>query len=202
MKKLDYKKEYAKYYKVSSKIVEYVEVQDMNFLMIDGTGDPGALNYKEAVEALFALSYTLKFMIKKSEIQIDYGVMPLESLWWVDDMSKFSIDKKEDWIWTAMIMQPEIVTKSLVESAIEQVKIKKNPKALSKIKFRGYQEGKAAQIMHVGPFSEEGPAVQKIHDFISDNNGKLKGKHHEIYLSDIRRAAPEKWKTIIRQPCS
>ena len=174
----------------------------MNFLMIDGTGDPAGLNYKEAVEALFAVSYALKFMIKKSKIQIDYGVMPLEGLWWVDDMSKFSIDKKEDWIWTAMVMQPEIVTKLLVEVAIKQVKIKKSLKALSKIKFRAYQEGNAAQIMHIGPFSEEGPTIQKLHDFISDNNGKLKGKHHEIYLSDIRRAAPEKWKTIIRQPYS
>ena len=202
MKKVDYKKEYAKYYKVSSKLVEHVEVPEMNFLMIDGTGDPAGLNYKEAVEALFAVSYALKFMIKKSKIQIDYGVMPLEGLWWVDDMSKFSIDKKEDWIWTAMVMQPEIVTKLLVEVAIKQVKIKKSLKALSKIKFRAYQERNAAQIMHIGPFSEEGPTIQKLHDFISDNNGNLKGKHHEIYLSDIRRAAPEKWKTIIRQPYS
>lgn len=200
MKKIDYKKELSRLYKVSSKKVEFIEVPEMNFLMINGTGDPGSDKYKEAIEALFAVSYTLKFMIKKSDLQIDYGVMPLEGLWWVDDMSKFSIDKKEDWIWTAMIMQPEIVTKSLVETAMEQVKIKKNPKALLKIKFQGYQEGKAAQIMHIGHFSEEGPTVQKVHDFISENKVILKGKHHEIYLSDIRRAAPEKWKTIIRQP--
>ena len=146
MKKIDYKKVYTKYYKESSKTVEHVEVPEMNFLMIDGTGDPAALNYKEAVEALFAVSYTLKFMIKKSDLQIDYGVMPLEGLWWVDDMSKFSVDKKEDWIWTAMIMQPKIVTKSLVEASIEQVKIKKNPKALSKIKFQAYQDGKLRKL--------------------------------------------------------
>ena len=200
MKKIDYKKELSRLYKVSSKKVEFIEVPEMNFLMVDGTGSPDSNKYKEAIEALFAVSYTLKFMIKKSDLQIDYGVMPLEGLWWVDDMSKFSIDKKEDWIWTAMIMQPEIVTKSLVETAIEQVKIKKNPKALSKIKFQVFQEGKSAQIMHIGPFSEEGPTVQKVHDFIVENKGKLKGKHHEIYLSDIRRAAPEKWKTIIRKP--
>jgi hypothetical protein len=141
MKKIDYKKEFGHLYKTSAKSAEFVEVPRMNFLMIDGNGDPGASNYKEAVEALFAVSYALKFMIKKSEIQMDYGVMPLESLWWVDDMSKFSVDKKEDWIWTAMIMQPEIVTDSLVKTAMEQVKIKKNPKALSKIKFQSYQEG-------------------------------------------------------------
>lgn len=202
MKKIDYKKELSQLYKVSSKKVEFIKVPEMNFLMIDGKGSPDSMDYKEAIEALFGVSYTLKFMIKKGDLQIDYGVMPLEGLWWVDDMNKFSVDKKEEWLWTAMILQPNIVSEEMVDLALEQVKIKKNPKALSKIKFQSYQEGKSAQILHIGPFSEEGPTVQKVHDFISENKGILKGKHHEIYLSDIRRAAPEKWKTIIRQPCS
>ena len=200
MKKIDYKKELIHLYKSSSKKVEIVEVPKMNFLMIDGHGDPNtSKDYKEAVEALFTLSYTMKFMVKK-EMEIDYGVMPLEGLWWVDDMSKFDVNHKEDWDWTVMIMQPEMITNTILEQAIEKVKEKKDPKALSKIMFQPFHEGKSAQILHIGPFSEEGPTIQKVHDFITDSGGKLKGKHHEIYLSDIRRAAPEKWKTIIRQP--
>ena len=201
MDKVDYKKELKHLYKPSPLKIEFREIPEMNFLMIDGTGDPNtSLDYKEAIEALFTLSYTLKFMIKKGELGIDYGVMPLEGLWWVDDMSKFDQNKKEDWKWTAMIMQPEVVTNELVVSATEEVRKKKNPKALSLIRFEAFTEGKAAQTLHIGPFSEEGPTIKKVHDFIIDNGYKLSGKHHEIYLSDIRRAAPEKWKTIIRQP--
>ncbi|MDB4270544.1 GyrI-like domain-containing protein [bacterium] len=200
MDKVDYKKELKHLYKPSALKIEFKDIPEMNFLMIDGTGDPNtSLDYKEAIEALFTLSYTLKFMIKKGELGIDYGVMPLEGLWWVDDMSKFDQNKKEDWKWTAMIMQPEVVTNELVASATEEVRKKKNPKALSKIRFEAFTEGKAAQTLHIGPFSEEGPTIKKVHDFIIDNGYKLSGKHHEIYLSDIRRAAPEKWKTIVRQ---
>ena len=200
MDKVDYKKELKHLYKPSPLKIEFRDIPEMNFLMIDGTGDPNtSLDYKEAIEALFTLSYTLKFMIKKGELGIDYGVMPLEGLWWVDDMSKFDQNKKEDWKWTAMIMQPEVVTNELVASATEEVRKKKNPKALSLIRFEAFTEGKAAQTLHIGPFSEEGPTIKKVHDFIIDNGYKLSGKHHEIYLSDIRRAAPQKWKTIIRQ---
>lgn len=203
MKKIDYKKELKHLYKPSPNKIEFREVPEMNFLMIDGAGDPNtSLAYKDAIEALYNLSYTLKFMIKKGEVGIDYGVMPLEGLWWVDDMSKFDQNKKEDWKWTAMIMQPEIVTKEMLAIATEEVRKKKNPKALSKIRFEAFKEGKVAQTLHIGPFSEEGPTIKKVHDFISENGYKLNGKHHEIYLSDIRRAAPEKWKTIIRQPYS
>jgi len=201
MDKIDFKKELKHLYKPSPKKIEFRDIPKMNFLMIDGTGDPNSsVAYKEAIEALFSLSYTIKFMIKKGELGIDYGVMPLEGLWWVDDMSKFDHNKKEDWKWTAMIMQPEIVTNEMVATATEEVRKKKNPKALPKIRFEAFIEGKVAQTLHIGPFSEEGPTIKKVHNFIIDNGHKLSGKHHEIYLSDIRRAAPEKWKTIIRQP--
>jgi len=201
MKKIDYKKELKNFYNASAKKVEVVEVPQMHFLMIDGRGDPNTSPaFQEAVEALFSLSFTLKFMIKKGKAEIDYGVMPLEGLWWADDKSQFSIDNKDDWKWTLMIMQPEYVTAHLVQEASEQVKKKKDLPSLTKIRFEAFAEGKAAQIMHIGPFSEEGPTIQKIHNFIRENNHKISGKHHEIYLSDIRKAAPEKWKTIIRQP--
>lgn len=200
MEKIDYKKELKQLYKPSAKEVEMVNVPIMNYLMIDGEGGPGAHSFQEAIEALYSLSYTLKFMIKKGKQEIDYGVLPLEGLWWVDDMSKFSVEDKDSWKWTLMIMQPKYVTLKLVEEAKEQLKEKKNPVALSKVKFEAFDEGKVAQIMHIGPFTEEGPTVQKVHAFIEANEEKLTGKHHEIYLSDIRKAAPEKWKTIIRQP--
>ncbi len=201
MKKIDYKKELKNFYNASAKKVEAVEVPRMNFLMIDGKGDPNSSPaFQEAVEALFSLAYTLKFMIKKGKEEVDYGVMPLEGLWWMDDMSQFSIENKDDWKWTLMIMQPEFVTTHLVQEASEQVKKKKDLTALPKLRYEALSEGKAAQIMHIGPFSEEGPTIQKIHAFIEEMKFKLSGKHHEIYLSDIRKAAPEKWKTIIRQP--
>ena len=201
MKKLDYKKELKQFYNASAKEVVVVDVPQMNFLMIDGEGDPNTSQaFQAAVEALFSLSYTLKFMIKKGKEAIDYGVMPLEGLWWADDMSQFSTQNEDHWKWTLMIMQPRPVTANLVNEAIEQVKKKKDLTALPKIRFEAFTEGKAVQIMHLGPFSEEGPTIQRIHDFIGEMKFKLSGKHHEIYLSDIRKAAPEKWKTILRQP--
>ena len=200
MQKIDYKKELKHLYRSSAKKVEVVEVPKMNFLMIDGDGGPNHPTFQNAIEVLFPLSYTLKFMIKKSDIRIDYGVLPLEGLWWADDMSSFIKDKKDDWKWTLMIMQPEFVKKEMVVKAIEEVRKKKNPVALPLVRFESFSEGKAAQIMHIGPFSEEGPTVEKLHALIGDSGSQRIGKHHEIYLSDIRRAAPEKWKTIIRQP--
>lgn len=201
MRKIDFKKELEYLYKPSKKEVNFIDVPEMNFLRIDGEGNPNTSEeYSQAVETLFSLSYTIKFMIKKGNLEIDYGVMPLEGLWWVDDMKQFSVDQKDDWKWTSMIMQPEYVTPKIYEEALVQVKKKKNFPALSKVRLESFTERKSAQIMHLGPFSEEGPTIEKLHKFIEESGFKLDGKHHEIYLSDIRRAAPEKWKTIIRQP--
>ena len=201
MEKIDYKKELKDLYKPSAKKVDILDVPEMNFIMIDGAGDPNtSQEFQEAVEALFNISYTLKFMVKKGVLGIDYGVLPLEGLWWTDDMSQFNIENKDNWKWTLMIMQPEYATRELFHEAVEQVKRKKNLPALPKVRFEAFSEGKAAQIMHIGPFSEEGPTVEKVHNFIKESGFNLAGKHHEIYLSDIRKAAPEKWKTIIRQP--
>lgn len=203
MKKIDLKKELRYLYGASAKKVEIVEVPQMNFLMVDGEGDPNtAKSYSEAIEALYPISYTLKFMAKKGELGIDYGVMPLEGLWWADDMSAFSVGNKDAWKWTMMMMQPEFITPGMVETAMQEVQGKKNPVALPLVRLEAFKEGKAAQIMHIGPFSAEGPTIEKVHDFIENNGSVRAGKHHEIYLSDIRRAAPEKWKTIIRQPMS
>jgi len=201
MKKIDLKKEMKHLYNASTKNPEIVDVPKMNFLMINGEGDPNiSERFKGSVEALFPLSYTLKFMVKKSNIQIDYGVMPLEGLWWADDMAAFSMGKKELWKWTVMIMQPEYVTRDLYMEAQEYLKKKKDVLLLPDVRFESFMEGKSAQIMHIGPFSEEGPTIERLHKYIEANGDMLSGKHHEIYLSDLRRTAQEKWKTIIRQP--
>ncbi len=201
MKKVDLKKELKHLYQPPKDRVVQVDVPAMNFLMVDGEGDPNtAQSYRDALEVLYPLSYTVKFLVKKGPKAVDYGVMPLEGLWWADDMSTFSVEDKSKWKWTLMIMQPSYVKKAMVDTAIAEVKRKKNPIALSKVRFETFPEGKAAQIMHIGPFSEEGPTIEKVHNFIDECGRKRSGKHHEIYLSDIRKADPKKWKTIIRQP--
>ena len=201
MKKIDLKKELKHLYGPSSREVVAVDVPAMNFLMIDGKGNPNTSeDYRQALEALYGLSFTLKFMLKKGKNPVDYGVMPLEGLWWSDSMDNFLLGKRDEWKWTSMIMQPRYVTKNLFELACEEVKEKKNPAALSRIRFEAYAEGMSAQIMHIGPYSAEAPIIQKIHHFIFDGGHSLHGRHHEIYLGDPRKSAPEKLKTVIRQP--
>lgn len=197
--KIDLKKDLKHLYQASAAKVVEVDVPTLRYLMIDGAGDPTTTPfYAEAVEALFSVSYTAKFMLKKAS-GIDYAVMPLEGLWWADDMSVFVSNERSQWKWTMMILQPEVADDALVHSAIEQVARKKGLLALDALRLERFTEGRCAQIMHVGPFTEEGPTIQRVHDFI-ETGASLAGKHHEIYLSDIRRADPAKWKTIIRQP--
>jgi len=200
MQKIDLKKELKHLYSPSAKDVMIVDIPEMNFLMVDGEGDPNtAQAFKDAVDALYGVSFTLKFMIKKEQA-IDYTVMPLEGFWWTDDMTQFSMENKDIWKWTVMIMQPEYVRADLMERAMEAVGKKKNPPALSKIRFESFHEGLSAQIMHIGPYAAEGPTIERLHRAIREKGHVLTGKHHEIYLSDPRKAAPEKMKTVIRQP--
>lgn len=200
MKKIDFKKELKRLYLPSAKEAELVDVPPMNFLMIDGAGDPNReRSYQEAVEALFSAAYAVKFKVKKT-LAIDYGVPPLEGLWWARDMGAFIAGDKAKWKWTMMIMQPEFVHAALVRDTIAEVGKKKALPALGKLRFEKFAEGKCAQVLHIGPFSAEGPVIARLHAFIASIAGKLHGKHHEIYLSDIRRADPAQWKTILRQP--
>jgi hypothetical protein len=169
--------------------------------MVNGEGDPNTSKaFQEAVEALYSLSYTLKFTLKKSPRAIDYGVMPLEGLWWADDPRAFHEAKKSTWKWTAMIVQPEFIARAQVDAAIKEVRKKKNPAALDRVRYETLTEGPSAQVLYVGQFSDEGPTIQRMHEFIQSAGKKLRGKHHEIYLSDPRRTAPEKLRTILRQP--
>lgn len=204
--KIDYKKEQKELYQPSAKQPSVVEVPSMSFIMVNGSGDPNdSAEFEAGVEVLYGLSYTLKFMLKGSGTP-DYTVMPLEGLWWNTKQRKFDWRKDKwdwaEWKWTVMIAQPSHITEEDVKVASAELKRKKDPIALKKARFREFDEGLAVQIMHIGPFSEEGPTVSKLHAFAADNDLRLRGKHHEIYLSDPRRARPEKMKTIIRHPVS
>jgi hypothetical protein len=172
--------------------------------MVDGVGNPNtAPAYVDALQALYGVSYTLKFMLKKRGVGDDYTVMPLEGLWWADDMGAFLAGNKDAWRWTAMIAQPAFVAAEHVAEATDELRRKKGataPASLGLLRFETFVEGLAAQIMHIGPYAAEAPNIQRVHAYIQEQGYALAGKHHEIYLSDPNRTAPEKLKTIIRQP--
>jgi len=200
MIKLDLKKELKHLYVPSKKEFSIVDVPPMNFIMIDGSGDPNTSSeYQEALGALYGLSYTIKFASKK-QLGIDYVVMALEGLWWAEEMVEFSLSDKSSWQWTMMMMQPDHITAEFVEEARAVLAKKKDPPALSKVRFERFHEGLSAQIMYLGPYANEAPTIARLHTFIEEGDYERRGKHHEIYLGDPRRTAPEKLKTVIRQP--
>jgi hypothetical protein len=201
MAKLDLLRELKDLYRPPSDHAVLVDVPTLSFLMIDGEGDPNiSPDYRAAIEALYAASYTLKFKVKRGETGLDYKVMPLEGLWWTDNMADFSVERKNQWKWTMMIVQPSIVTAELVEPAIVEAAKKKGLPALERIRFGEFTEGLSAQILYLGPYSAEGPTIDELHAFIAERGYVRAGKHHEIYLGDPRRAAPDRLKTVIRQP--
>lgn len=180
-------------------VPELVEVPELAFLMIDGHGDPNVSErYREAIQALYGVSYALKFARKRAGGP-DYKVAPLEGLWWVEDMTRFTMDKSA-WDWTAMIRQPPEVTLELVEETAREVAEKKQLAAAHEVRLERFAEGPSAQILHLGPYGAEGPTIERLHAFIEERGYTKRGKHHEIYLGDPRRSAPERLKTIIRQP--
>jgi len=201
MSKIDLKKELKHLYQPSSLEVALVDVPKMNFLMIDGRGDPNtSQEFQDAMEALYGVSYGIKFALKKQGLGPEYTVMPSEGLWWIADREDFDMDAREDWLWTLMMMQPEHITREAVDQAMTELREKKDPPGLAGMRFEPFHEGLSAQIMHIGPYAAEGPTIQKIHDFIRQEGRQLRGKHHEIYLGDPRRTAPERLKTVLRQP--
>ncbi len=202
MEKVDFKKTMRHLYLPSSKDFELIEIPPMNFLMIDGKGNPNtSLAYQEALEALYSMSYTLKFA-SKNELGRDYTVPPLEGLWWAEDMESFiKPDAKDDWLWTSLMMVPDWITPEMVDQAREQAASKRELPALERLRFELFDEGLSVQILHIGPFSAEGPTIARLHqEYLPQNNLKENGHHHEIYLSDPRRVAPEKLRTVLRQP--
>lgn len=174
----------------------------MTFLMIDGMGSPNDNPaYSDAVGALYAIAYYLKFAVKKSTLEIDYKVMPLEGLWWAEDMRLFTLEHRDNWLWRMMIMQPDFITTEMFIEAVNAVRRKKNPPRLDEVHLEIYEEGLSAQIFHAGPYGEaERPSIDRVHQTILDQGYRLRGKHHEIYLNTPLRTDPAKLKTIIRQP--
>lgn len=203
MSKTDFKKTQKDWYQPSAKKAGLVTLPKMNFLMVDGEGAPeNSTSFHQAIEALYGTAYTLKFMFKNQPRPggwFDYVVPPLEGLWWMKDDKPFDTGRPSDWRWTLMIMLPDFFTPAMVETAIGQLREKKNPPGLSRVRLEAFEEGKAVQIMHLGPYDQEGPSIAKMHAFAAENGLKIHGKHHEIYLSDPNRAAPEKMKTVLRQ---
>jgi hypothetical protein len=203
MENLDLKKTLKYLYAPSAQEVSVVSVPPMNYLMVDGEGNPNTVpNYAQAVAALYSLSYTLRAMSKAAN-QV-FTVMPLEGLWAFKGTQKEPFDitesDKDHFIWTMMILQPTHITAAMFSEALGNVRKKDTNALLNAVRFECYDEGEAVQIKHLGPYSAEAPTVAKLHSTIAENGWQLRGKHHEIYLSDPRKVAPEKMKTIIRQP--
>ena len=201
MDKLDLLKQKKDLYSASLKIVTFLKIPPLNYLMINGEGDPNtSQSYKDSLQALYSLAYALKFKIKKGKPFIDFKVMPLEGLWWVDDMNLFNVNKKGDWKWTMMILQPDLINNDMVKEMGEKVIQKKGLLLVKKVRFEQYIEGDCAQLLHLGPYSAEGENIAKLHTTISERGYQRKGKHHEIYLNTPLKTSPENLKTIIRQP--
>ncbi len=200
MEKTDLKKQYKTLYSPSAKNFSIIEIPPLQYIMVDGHGDPNtAPIYVEAIQTLYSLAYTLKFHVKKN-LDRDYNVMGLEGLWWVPDMRDFSTSSKSDWDWTMMILQPDFITPDLLDEAKAQAIAKGKAPLAANARLETYHEGTSVQVMYFGPYADEGPTIAKMHSFAIEQGYALSGKHHEIYMSDARRVAPEKNKTIIRQP--
>lgn len=203
MQKIDFKKEFKSEYTASQKEIKLIEIPKLNYLAIQGSGNPNTTPmYQEAIEALYAVAYTIKFKIKK-EGQMDYGVMPLETLWWLpEEKTEMDESNKSSWCWETLIMQPLFIDEKMVSEAIKEVGSKKRLSLTGAIKFKVLEEGLAMQMMHKGPYDKEEESIALLHEFIKNNGYTKVGLHHEIYLNDPRRTAADNLKTIIRQPIS
>lgn len=179
-----------------------LDVPDMQYLMIDGHGDPNSSPaYTEALSALYPVAYKLKF-ISKREFERDYVVPPLEGLWWAEDMDVFTVSRdKSQWDWTMMLMVPDWIGHSSFLAAVEQAGVKNRPTGIDDVRLETLSEGRCVQTLHLGSFDDEGPVLERMHhEFIPENGLRANGKHHEIYFSDFRKVAPEKLRTVLRQP--
>jgi hypothetical protein len=179
-----------------------VSVPALKYLMVDGKGDPATSeDFRDAIGALYGLAYTMKFMLKARGVT-GAVPMPLEGLFWADDMSAFMKARRGEWRWTLMLLQPSAVDAKLVKEARAKLEKKRKGAALPPVRLARFAEGTCAQVLHLGPYAEERPTIQKLHRFISEQGFELSGRHHEIYLGQPGRGDPAKMKTVIRQPLS
>jgi hypothetical protein len=205
MEKLDLKKELKQFYAPSAKQPAIVEVPEFNFVMIDGQVEPGQTienspEFQQAMQALYGASYTLKFISKlRKENPIDYTVMALEGLWW-SEAGEFDISNPEGWRYTLMMLQPEHITPTMFAEALRQVEKKHPSPALDRLRFERFREGPSVQIMHIGSYAAEPATIARMHAYAQEQGYRLRGKHHEIYLGDPRKADPAKLKTVLRHP--
>jgi hypothetical protein len=200
MEKLDLKKKLKTLYSPSAKEFEIIEVPPLTYLMVDGHGDPNNNHrFQDATQTLYSLSYSLKFHLKKTQ-GLDYTVMGLEGLWWMPDMREFSLERKADWDWTLMILQPDFVTPGLFAEARSIALGKGKAPLANETRFEQLNEGSSIQILYLGAYADEAPVIAQMHQYIREHRFTPRGKHHEIYLSDARKVAPEKNRTILRQP--
>ncbi|MBT0670212.1 GyrI-like domain-containing protein [Novosphingobium profundi] len=200
MEKLDLKKQLRHLFNPQKHEFADIVVPTMPFVKVDGAGDPNSSAvYRQAVEWLYGVSYAMKFAAK-NELNRDYVVPPLEALWWSDDPGTFARREKDRWQWVVMIMAPEFVTNTMFEDAVAKTLAKRNDRPLS-LRFEPYSEGRSLQILHIGSYDDEGPTLKHLHDDVMLELGvTFNGPHHEVYLSDPRKIAPAKLKTILRQP--
>jgi hypothetical protein len=200
MAKYDIKKARKELYTAPTDAFAVVEVPELDYIAVDGRGDPNtAREYADAVEALYGVAYTLKFASKA--LDKDFVVGPMEGLWRAQDPAAFLTRKKDEWEWTMMISRPDWITEDMVRSAVERVAEKRRTAALDALRLLTLEEGKCAQILHIGSYDDETPTLERLHHRVLPENGlTFNGDHHEIYLSDARRTAPAKLRTILRQP--
>ncbi len=199
MPAIDLKKSLRELYGATSRKPVLVKVPDLPCLMADGKGDPStSADFREIINLLYGLSYTLKFQLKK--IGKDYTVMPLEGLFCAEDMSAYEEGRRNEWQWTLLMVQPKEVTARRLEEVKEELARKKKISGPIPVRLGKLSEGLCAQVMHIGPYSEEGPTIERLHRFIEENGCAFAGKHHEIYIGYPNRCAPQRLRTIIRQP--
>ncbi|MFG6401865.1 GyrI-like domain-containing protein [Microbacterium sp. P04] len=199
--KVDLKREIDGY-RATAGVFRVVTLPPLPYLMIDGSGDPNtAPAFTGAVESLYPLAYALKFASKK-QLDRDYVVMPLEGLWWADEMDAFTAQRdKSRWEWTLLMMIPEWIDDDLFGAAVARVASASDPVRLHDIRRGVVDEGTCVQTLHVGSFDDEGEVLRRMHEqFLPANGLRLTGRHHEIYLSDARKTPPERRRTILRQP--
>jgi hypothetical protein len=198
--KLDVRRQLA-CYRAERDTPQLVEVPDLQYLALDGHGDPNSPAFRVAVGALYPVAYTVKFASRR-QLGRDYVVPPLEALWWADDMDVFTLARdKSRWSWTAMVMTPEWIPAAMVDEALSVVAAKGPPERLAEVRLETLSEGTCVQALHVGRYDDEGPLLERMHrEFIPSRGLRMRMRHHEIYLSDARRTAPDRLRTILRQP--
>ena len=179
-----------------------VDVPEMNYLMVGGSGDPNtSQEFHDAVEALYGLAYTIKFGARSPGIR-HAPVMPLEGQFWTVRGKRMPPADRRDWRWTLMLRVPDLLGRDDFKAASRRLRERKNPAALGRVRLKRWKEGTAVETLYVGPYSGETTAIQALHEFARDNGYRLSGRHHEIYLSNPRRTRPERLKTVVRQPVS